>query len=450
MAAEEEASSPFTKHPEIDITAPMGPSFRSDWFAANYHPTYIALHPASKANAPRRGVLEVSEKSKRSGPWLAASCGALALAMAISAPAILRAQTAVPKFEVDPYWPKPLPNRWVTGEMGGVCVDAQDHVLIVQRVNDVGGMDGHLEGLTDDELNAGQAAPPVIEFDTEGQVVNSWGNPKLLPKDLHGCAIDREGHVWLDGSEDGIVQEYSHDGKELLLQIGKRGVFDSSDGTVMGTPLNSSPKQFFRVSEIAFDPHNGDVYVADGHAKGKGGNNFRIVVFDRSGRYLRQWALHRSPEEAKAAAAPTVHCVRISNDGLVYVCDRWMNRLQVFDTMGNFQKNIPFTFKVWTPIPASGPGTRRQAMLVGSASSVEFSRDAGQKFMFVINEIDEQVDIVDRASGRVFGSFGRPGHQAGEFMHAHTMALDSKGNIYVGESVDGRRVQKFKPASGKQ
>jgi DNA-binding beta-propeller fold protein YncE len=121
-----------------------------------------------------------------------------------------------------------------------------------------------------------------------------------------------------------------------------------------------------------------------------------------------------------------------------------MNRVQVFDTMGNFQKNIPFTFKVWTPIPPTGTGSRREAMLVGSCSSVEFSRDPGQKFMYVINEIDEQIDIVDRASGQVLGSFGRPGHQVGEFMHAHTMALDSKGNIYVGESVDGRRVQKFK------
>ena len=83
-------------------------------------------------------------------------------------------------------------------------------------------------------------------------------------------------------------------------------------------------------------------------------------------------------------------------------------------------------------------------MLVGSASSVEFSRDPGQKFMYIINEIEEQIEVVDRASGHVLGSFGRPGHQVGEFMHAHTMALDSKGNIYVGESVEGRRVQKFK------
>ena len=126
-------------------------------------------------------------------------------------------------------------------------------------------------------------------------------------------------------------------GRKCYLQIGKKGVFDSSDGTVNGTPLNASASQFFRVSEIGFDPHNGDIYVADGHAKGKGGNNFRIVVFDRTGKYLRQWKLHRSAEEANAAR-PTPHCVRVSNDGIVYVCDRWMNRLQLFDTMGNFKK----------------------------------------------------------------------------------------------------------------
>jgi hypothetical protein len=407
------------------------------------------LARAPYAFVKRIGVKEVSVKRKLSCPVMAVACGALAITVAILCPPPLRAQAGVPKFEVDPYWPKPLPDRWVTGEIGGVCVDSQDHVFIVQRVHDVGGMDGHLEGLTNDELNAGQAAPTVIEFDVEGNVVNSWGDLNLLPKDIHGCAIDHDGHVWLDGSEDGIVQEYSHDGRELLLQIGKRGVFDSSDGTVTGTPLNSSATQFFRVSEIAFDPHNGDVYVADGHAKGRGGNNSRIVVFDHSGHYLRQWKVYRSPAEVGTAAAPTPHCVRVSNDGLVYVCDRWMNRIQVFDTMGNFQKNIPFTFKVWTPIPATGTGSRRDAMLVGSASSVEFSRDQSQKFMYVINEIEEQIEVVDRASGHVLESFGRPGHQVGEFMHAHTMAQDSKGNIYVGESVEGRRVQKFKMVGSK-
>src|SRR5690348_12167101 len=200
---------------------------------------------AGEAKAPHLplavpGAFPEESVNIRSCKAKVASCAVftIALAMFFSPPA--RAQNDVPRYEVDPSWPKPLPGRWVTGEIGGVCVDSQDHIFIAQRVSDVGGMDGHVEGLTSDELNAGQAAPPVMEFDSEGKVVNSWGNASLLPKDLHGCAVDSAGHVWLDGSEDGIVQEYSHDGKEMLLQIGKRGVFDSSDGTVMGTPLNSS------------------------------------------------------------------------------------------------------------------------------------------------------------------------------------------------------------------
>ncbi len=313
----------------------------------------------------------------------AAACGVLGFAALLVIPPALRAQSGVPKFEVDPSWPKPLPERWVTGEIGGLCVDANDHVFVIQRVSDVGGMDGHLEGLTDDELNAGTAAPPVLELDTDGKVVNSWGDAKILPKDLHGCAVDHDGHVWLDGSEDGILQEYSHDGKEMILQIGKKGVFDSSDGTVNGTPLNTSTSQFFRVSEIAFDPHNGDMYVADGHAKGKGGNNFRIVVYDSKGKFLRQWKLHRSPEEAATAARPTPHCVRVSNEGIVYVCDRWMNRLQLFDTHGKFQKatcrsEVTKCRTCAGCVVRSGRPALRW-LFVGSCSSVEFSRGSGRE-----------------------------------------------------------------------
>jgi hypothetical protein len=126
-----------------------------------------------------------------------------------------------------------------------------------------------------------------------------------------------------------------------------------------------------------------------------------------------------------------------------------MNRLQLFDTMGNFKKDMPFSYKIWTPSSGSETGARQFAGLVGSCSSVEFSRDPGEKYIYVINEIDEEVDVADRATGQVLGSFGRPGHQVGEFMHAHTMAVDSKGNLYVGESVDGRRVQRFKLVASK-
>jgi hypothetical protein len=187
----------------------------------------------------------------------------------------------------------------VLGGLGGTCVDGRDHVFILNR-QDV------LEG----ELNAGNLAPPIIEVDPAGNVVNSWGDANLLDSRLHSCHVDKDGNIWIASAPSGMVQKYSRDGSKLLLQLGKKGVFDSSDGTVKGTPLNSNAAQFFMPSSIYVDPQNGDVYVSDG--EGRGGNK-RIAVMDRDGKFLRQW---------RPAGMETVHCMTMAKDGLVYVCNR--------------------------------------------------------------------------------------------------------------------------------
>ena len=265
-------------------------------------------------------------------------------------PAPLRAQGNAPKFEVDPSWPKPLPNLWVTGGIGGLCIDSRDHVFILNR-----------RDLTDNDLDAGHQAPVVIEFDPEGNVVNSFGDPDTTPNNPHGCAVDAENNVWVTGTSDGIVQKYTHDGSKLLLQIGKRGVVDSSDGTAKGKALNSSHAGFFKPAGIAIDPKNGDVYVADGETPG---GNHRIAVFDRTGQFLRQWDLHRTETETGDAFVPVLHCVAMDNNGLVYVCDRRGHRIQVFDKMGNFQKNIPVEFEQMSTLPR-WPGARARRARIG-------------------------------------------------------------------------------------
>ena len=361
---------------------------------------------------------------------------ALALALGIVCPQGLQAQDNVPKYEVDSSWPKPLPDRWVTGMIGGICADVQDHVFVLNRHN-----------LTDNELDAGHQAPPVIEFDPAGNVVNSWGDPDVLGLgSFHSCMVDRENNVWLTFVGDGIVQKYSHDEK-LLLQIGKKGVVDSSDGTFAGKALNSGHTAFFRPSGIAFDPKNGDVYISDGEILG---GNHRVAVFDPNGQFLRQWEPHRAEDETGDAWRALVVCVAVDIDGNVYTCDRPAHRLQVFDRMGNFKKNIPIPFEQRSQYTTTGPGHTPGAwgLVVpgawGTAVSISFSRDREQKFMFVSNEDDEQVEILDRASGRILSSFGRAGHQVGEFTHLHHTAIDSKGNFYVGEVGAGERVQKFR------
>lgn len=399
---------------------------------------------AAQSGRPSQSRVAVIEASNNAGIAVTSSrnrrlarSAALAIALALVSSLVSAAQTGSPRFEVDPSWPKPLPGLWVTGAVAGVCTDARDHVFILNR-----------GGLTENELDSGVQAPAVIEFNPTGEVVASWGDRNLLPEGLHGCFVDRENNVWLAGSDDGVVQKYTHDGRKLLLQIGTRGMVDSSDGTLGGLPLNSSHAGFFRPSAVAVDPASGDVYVADGEEPG---SNHRVAVFDRSGHFLRQWGLQNTATDADPGARESKafndvpHCVALGHDGLVYICDPRRDRVQVFDRSGKFERNIAVPYEPRSQYRA-GPGHLPRAL--GTAAWIGFSPD--QSSMYVLNEDDEQVDVLDRASGKVLGNFGRAGHQVGEFTFAHSLAVDSKGNIYVAElggEEAGNRVQKFRKAS---
>ena len=332
----------------------------------------------------------------------------------------VHAQAGATQYEADLSWPKPLPNRWALGGLGGVCVDSQDHVLILNR-----------QDVNDGDLNAARLAPPIIEFDPAGNVVNSWGDLKVMDPRLHSCHFDADGNVWIAASPSGMVQKYSHDGSKLLLTIGKKGVFDSSDGTAKGKPLNSNAAAFYMPSSIFVDRQSGDVFVSDG--EGAGGNR-RVAVMDRNGKFLRQW----QPEGME-----TVHCLTIAKDGLVYVCNRQGSRIQVYDKMGTLKKtiNVP-----WTPVtpPADGKVTESG----GSAVAIDFSPDSAQRLMFVINQNNAEVDVIDRQSGLKVSSFGRPGSFPGQFNQPHGIAVDSKGNVYIAEN-RGKRIHKFRPVSGR-
>jgi DNA-binding beta-propeller fold protein YncE len=289
-----------------------------------------------------------------------------------------------PRFEADASWPKPLPEDWVFGRLGGVCVDSHDHVAVVDR-----------RDITDEEAETSHRAPPIVIFDAAGSVI-----------------------------------------RKLLMQIGKRGLYDTSDGSRKGKSKNSSHDQFFLPAGIVVDPGNGDIYVADGYG------NRRVVVFDKTGKFLRQWGRQATEEEARAGApgvfAQLVHCIAMGNDGLIYVCDRQGDRVHVYDKAGKFVRNI--WIKTGSP---NIPDPR------GTAWWVAFSRDREQKFLYVMNGRNEQVHILDHASGKILASFGRPGHQIGDFTHGHTIALDSKGNLYVAETDWGRRIQKFRPVGSR-
>jgi DNA-binding beta-propeller fold protein YncE len=342
---------------------------------------------------------------------------------------------AIPRYVVDPFWPKPLPDKWVTGEVGGTCIDSLDHVFTINRGFQATATTPN--GLISPETLVAFPSPPVIEYDRDGNVENAWPRDPavqaMLPNGIHGCFVDFQDNVWIAGNGDGIVQKWSHDGTTLLLQIGTKGVCDTPTGP--GTCGNvaqkgSSETLLNQPADIAVDPGNGDVYIADGYG------NHRVVVFDKDGKFLRDWGgVGPGPGQFAPGDGGHPHCVVLGPDNLVYACDRGQDRIQVFEKTGVFVREIPVVPGTGTP----GLGT------AGSAWDVDFS-PAAAGLMFEADGGNEVLWLFDRITSTILAGFGRPGHQAGEFTFLHTVTADSLGNLYTGETVGGRRVQKFRLA----
>jgi hypothetical protein len=391
-----------------------------------------------------------------------------ALGLSVSATlADSRYSDKVPAFVVDGSWPKmPLPSAgdygtplvissstgkpkpWSTGEVAGTCVDSRDHVFIVTRGNLVN---------SPETLDSVPAAP-IIEFDSAGNVVNAWGDRNVLPNGLHGCFIDYQDNIWIAGNGDGIVQKYPHNGSHLpLLQIGTRGVCDNPPTNACGNSggnaaANQSHTLLNEPANMFVDPHpdpvtgqRGSIYIADGYG------NHRIVVFSAKGAWLRQWGGVAGTVNDPATDSLGLfasgdgghpHCVVNGDDNLLYVCDRADDRIQVFSKTGVLKRVIPVVPGTGVTLGLGGvPGLGT----AGSAWDLTFSNDDVQKFMFEADGGNEIVHIMDRVLGTILSGFGTPGLQAGQFTFLHSIVKDSKGNLYTGETINGRRVQKFTP-----
>ena len=332
-----------------------------------------------------------------------------------------------PVFEVDALWPKPLPNHWLLGMTIGVWVDDQDHIWIIHR---------GAATLNDNEraldLKTGEcctAAPPVLVFDQAGNLVRSWGGPGQgyeWPQSNHGIHVDYKGNVWIggNGEKDAHVLKFTKDGK-FLMQMGKMGTLKGSN----------DPENFGRVAKIWVDPKTNEAYIADGY------RNKRVAVLDAdTGKMKRYWGAYgNKPDDADLGkydpSAPPpkqfrnpVHCVERSNDGLVYVCDRQADRLQVFNPDGKFVKEAWFA---------------KNTLASGSTWDIAFSKDPQQRYIYLADGTNEKVRIVVRETLQEVTNFGDGGRQPGQFFGVHSIATDSKGNIYTTETYEGKRVQKF-------
>lgn len=354
-----------------------------------------------------------------------------------------------PIFVVDPFWPKPLPNHWVTGATIGLSIDEDDTVWTIHRPGSVednfkaGDIKVGDRRAVDDEARPGipsqsvgtdtigrccKVAPPVLAYNQAGALVSSWGGPGEgydWPDSNHGITADHNGNLWLagNGTRDTQILKFTRAGK-FLLQVGKHGVHQGSNDVA----------NFWQPTKIFAEPSANEVYIADGYG------NRRVIVLDaETGEYKRHWGAYgnRPDDEMVPPYSPalppskqfnTVHCVIVSKDGFVYVCDRVNDRIQVFKKDGTFVKEAMID-----------PNTYRS----GSMWDMAFSRDPEETYIYAANGVDQKINILLRSTLEVLTSFGDGGRQPGQFYGVHNLATDSQGNLYTAETYSGARVQRF-------
>ena len=367
----------------------------------------------------------------------------------------------VPKFEVDPFWPKPLPNHWVQAMTIGLSMDSHDNVWIIHRPQTLEQKESYA---TRGESDCCIAAPDVLEFDPAGNLIRHWGRDQVKgsghdwPSSNHGITVDKDGNVWLGGNgaaqpgpAPGSAEQFAprpnapapvafregggeigtyHD--SFILKFTPDGKYLGQIGKANGSKGSLDTENVRGVAQIRFLPQTNEIVLADGYG------NKRVSVWDAATmKFKRMWGAYgKKPDDTpiphydvnSPQFGNPVHCAQPSNDGLIYVCDRTNNRIQVFKTDGTYLQQ--YIVK---------PDTKGD----GSVWEIAFSRDPQQKFLYISDGANENIHVFDRKTMKELYWFGGGGRQPGQFYAVHSIVTDSKGNIYTTETYRGQRVQKF-------
>jgi DNA-binding beta-propeller fold protein YncE len=373
---------------------------------------------------------------KRAATVSVATVAAVACALTLSVWRASSQAPTAPTFQVDPYWPKPLPEGWMLGNVVGIAIDAKDTIWVTHRPN---------------SISYANKTPPVIQFDQAGNVLKTMGGPGPgyeWGTQVHGITVDHKGNVWIGfggglpydpkkphTTDNAHVIKFGPDGK-FLLQVGKFG---------KGTEGSNSTQYLGNPTDVYVDPQSNEAFITDGYI------NHRLIVVDaNTGAYKRHWggygkrpddtvtppqgtgpAALRDLSAVKPPQFETPHCVKAAIDGLLYVCDRQNTRIQVFRKDGTFVKEAYIKARTADGMKPARPG------------DIAFSRDPQQSLMFVVDMANGKVLTLHRDTLETIGTFGHIGRNAGDILTPHSVALDSKGNIFITETTEGSRLQKF-------
>lgn len=331
-------------------------------------------------------------------------------------------------------------------------------------------------------------APSVLKFDANGNLLDSWGgssDPGFLesrcradqgcvwPGREHGIFVDHSQFVYISGNgtqgtgrdgngevpwsathgNDSHVLKFSAEG-EFIYQIGYAGLPGPNNEDTNGGP-NDTPQPFL-AADMSVDPKTNRLYIADGY-----GNSRVLIVNAASGQYIGHFGAYgqnpvelepKDPsswaEEWRAGNTKPrffrspVHCATVSLDGLLYVCDRSNNRIQVFNLQEVGKPCLNPDAKAgdcgFVRDIEVAPETIGQ-----TGGSAALSADKEQSCLFAADLWNGMFHIIERPTGKTIHHIGRTGRQVGEFTWLHSLAADSHGNIYSGEVETGQRVQRF-------
>ena len=284
------------------------------------------------------------------------------------------------KYELDEDWGR-LPQGYEFHQVAGLAVDEKDQVYAFNR-----------------------SSHKLMVFDREGNLVRSWSQTFANP---HGIHIGPDGNIYLVDRDRHVVLKYAQD-ESLQLTLGTLNQPSDTGYTDENRTVKRAAGPLNLPTGVAVN-ESGDIFVSDGYG------NCRVHKFDSSGNLLMSWG---NPGNVAPGDLNLPHGITLDNEGRVLVCDRENHRIQVFSQEGEY-------ITMWT-------GFRQPTDVVMGPDGTVY-----------VPELQSRVSVLDGNGALLARWGGEDSHEPGEFASPHCIALDSRGDLYVGEVLEGRRLQKF-------